>query len=232
MSIVRAPRPDRGFTILDNNILRDTRLSYRARGVLAAILSRPDNWRTDSTQLAHEGKEGREAIRTALNELEACGYLTRTKERSDGGRWVTITTVYDTPRIGVDVPAGRTGDGFPGVGSPGAGNPGAVRSTETKNLDEDEPSRVTAAAETDEEREPTNWREADRARFLALLDSERITVEDPSPWGEGTYSTTALYEAFRKGAGKMPAKRWPGMYLEGLEDWEDYLNGLGVYLVS
>jgi len=38
--------------------------------VLAAILSRPDNWRVRSDQLATDGKEGRDAIRAALNELK------------------------------------------------------------------------------------------------------------------------------------------------------------------
>lgn len=133
MSIVRAKRPDSGFTIVDNNVIRDQRLSWRARGLLIGILSRPDDWRTDSTQLAREGKEGREAVRTALRELESCGYVVRTKERAEGGKWVTLTMVYDTPQ---DIPAGHTEDGFPGAGSPGAGKLGAVRSTETKNHDE------------------------------------------------------------------------------------------------
>lgn len=132
MPIVRSPRLERDFTIISNAVLRDSRLSYRARGILAAILSRPDNWRTDSTSLAREAREGREAVRSAMDELEQFGYLMRRKIRGEGGKWATECFVFDTPQVA----AGQTEDGFPGAGSPGVGNLGAIRSTVTKDLEE------------------------------------------------------------------------------------------------
>jgi hypothetical protein len=50
--IVRTPRIERDFTVLPNRALRDPYLSYRARGVLAYVLSMPDNWRTSAETLA------------------------------------------------------------------------------------------------------------------------------------------------------------------------------------
>ena len=100
MTIQRTPRPQSNFTVLSNEILRDNRLSFRARGILVSILSRPDNWRTSAESLANESVEGRGAILTALKELETFGYLERTKHQNEQGHWVSDSLIYDKPRYG------------------------------------------------------------------------------------------------------------------------------------
>lgn len=136
MSIVRGPRLAQDFTIISNAVIRDARLSYRASGILIEILSRPDNWRTDAATMARARPEGRDAIRKALNEIEAAGYLVRGKTRGDRGRWITVSTVYDVPRTPEEIAAGQSQDGFPGPGEPGVGPSGPIRSTETEDCDE------------------------------------------------------------------------------------------------
>lgn len=96
MKLRRIEKP-RGWTSIPNAALEDARLSWRARGILAYLLSRPADWSTDSERLAAIAKEGREAVRTALRELEANRYLFRVKAQGAGGKWTTEYVVYDTP---------------------------------------------------------------------------------------------------------------------------------------
>lgn len=129
MTIVRGPRPESGFTMLDNDVLRDKRLSFRARGLLVSILSRPDDWRTDARLLAQEGKEGRAAILTALRELVDAGYIVRERiQDPNSGKWKTVQTVYDRPKLST---IKATEVQFPNAGFPNAGFPDSIRSNET-----------------------------------------------------------------------------------------------------
>lgn len=126
MSIIRAQRPHQGFTVVRNDVAQDTRLSYRARGLLIYILSLPDNWRTDSMALAKASLEGRDAVRKALTEMENAGYLKRTKRQNDLGHWETLWYVYDHPDT---ENLENTEDGFPVLGKSVA-----IEKTYTKDL--------------------------------------------------------------------------------------------------
>lgn len=127
MTIQRAARPQTGYTIIRDDVLRDDRLSYRARGVLAAILSRPDNWTTTAERMVIKSGEGRDAIRTALKELETAGYIQRVKVQNDKGLWSTVTMVFDGVRTEAqpetDSQASVTDSQAPETGKPTTGKP-------------------------------------------------------------------------------------------------------------
>lgn len=102
MPIKRGARASDNFAQISNQILQDERLSYRARGIAASMLSRPPGWTTSSERLAQGGAEGREAVRSALKELEKFGYLIRTRAKNDKGQWVHSQEIFDIP--GMDEP--------------------------------------------------------------------------------------------------------------------------------
>lgn len=95
MPIVRGPRPEDHYARIANEVLHDPRLSYRARGVAAAILARPDGWRTDIETLATQGKEGEQSVRTALRELETYGYSFMHKRQTSRGHWTNTRYIFD-----------------------------------------------------------------------------------------------------------------------------------------
>jgi hypothetical protein len=98
MSIYRAPRPESNWTQIRNEIIEDSRLTFKATAVLIYVLSKPDNWRTSTRHLATVKKEGIDAIRTAMSELECAGYIKRRRYQDEQGKWQYDTLVFDTPQ--------------------------------------------------------------------------------------------------------------------------------------
>lgn len=133
MTIIRGQRPNYRFTVVRNEVLQDKRMSFRARGILSSILSRPDNWRCSADDLANAGLEGRDAILTALKELEDHGYLVRSKSQNEKGHWISFSTVYDWP---VDKPVDKltTEVGLPAFGKPNSVNQGVLKETLEETL--------------------------------------------------------------------------------------------------
>lgn len=86
-----------GYTVLPNGILRDTGLSLKTKGLFAIILSLPEGWDYSVAGLATVAGCGRDAIRGALKEMEAAGYLTRQRAHGEGGKFAGVVyTIRDT----------------------------------------------------------------------------------------------------------------------------------------
>lgn len=89
----------KSYTCIPNEAIRDKRLSLKARGLLVFCLSLPDTWEYSIEGLMKVVGAGRDCIRTALQELENSGYLTRHRARDEKGRLGTSEYVlYDTPQ--------------------------------------------------------------------------------------------------------------------------------------
>lgn len=86
------------FTQIYNLALRDKRLSRRARGLLAEILSHRDGFGVSMAALLANGPEGKDALTVALKELERYGYLHRERERNELGHLGdTVFKITDMP---------------------------------------------------------------------------------------------------------------------------------------
>lgn len=98
MTTYRAPK-DRNFTRIRNEALGDTRLSWKARGILAYLLSKPDNWKVILSHLETQSDDdGRAAVRDGLADLVKFGYLVRTGLRTDVGKFGGVDyDLYEIP---------------------------------------------------------------------------------------------------------------------------------------
>lgn len=93
--LIRADRPEVNYTQISNSMLLDKRISSRAKGILALMLSFPPGWTTSSERLTQMVPEGRDAVRAALRELEKAGYLQRQRTRNADGTWSHHQMVSD-----------------------------------------------------------------------------------------------------------------------------------------
>lgn len=75
----------RGFSIIANKALRDEYLSWKARGILAYLLTMPDDWMIYITDLVKRGKDGKASVQSGIKELMDAGYITREKKKKADG---------------------------------------------------------------------------------------------------------------------------------------------------
>lgn len=146
--IVRVKRHENNFVMIDNRPLCDVRLSWKARGLLAYLLSRPNNWKVNSNHLSSISTDGPLAVQTGLKELQQAGYAKLDTGGKGGGRsW----TIYEHPALsenavfalsgGSETAVLRTSQN-PNFGFSGSTKDGSVTRTETETKGGGTPSGV------------------------------------------------------------------------------------------
>lgn len=72
---------DDHYTQIPNDWLRDKRISLKAIGLLAQIMSHKPGWTMSIRSIARNNDTGITAIKSAIEELEQFGYLQRSKDQ-------------------------------------------------------------------------------------------------------------------------------------------------------
>jgi len=85
------------FVVIQNESVRDPNLSLKATGLLAFLLSFPDNMSFTRETISKMKPDGVASIRSGLKELAREGYLTYAREQDKQGRWTTSVVVQETP---------------------------------------------------------------------------------------------------------------------------------------
>ena len=92
MAVFRVEK-SRDYTVMSNHHLRNTDLSLKSKGLLSQMLSLPEEWDYTLKGLSQINREGIDAIREAIRELERAGYVTRTRVRNEKGQLGTADYV-------------------------------------------------------------------------------------------------------------------------------------------
>ncbi|WP_172135573.1 helix-turn-helix domain-containing protein [Adlercreutzia sp. ZJ473] len=98
MPVIRVSKT-RDFTVMSNHHLRNKSLSLKAKGLMSQLLSFPNNWEYSIAGLSALSKDGKDAVRSGIEELEDAGYVVRTQAHDDEGRFCGYDyTIYEIPQ--------------------------------------------------------------------------------------------------------------------------------------
>ncbi len=141
MSIFRVAKTE-NYTVLLNETLRDENLSLESVGLLARLLTRPQDWQVHFEALRRENRLGRDKLRRLLRELEKAGYLVRRRVHRNDGRFVWISELHEKPQT-MDA---KTVDGNTIDGKAVDGKPADIQSTDKQNTELKKHTTTTKAA--------------------------------------------------------------------------------------
>ena len=120
MAVFRVERTS-DYTVMSNYHLRDKRLSLKAKGLLSQMLSLPEDWDYTLAGLCYINRESKDAIRTAIRELEEAGYIRRRQTIDSGGKFAgNEYTIYERPQ---EPPSDEPSPEKPSSGNPTTGKP-------------------------------------------------------------------------------------------------------------
>ena len=102
MAVIRVHKT-KDYTVMSNNHFKEKEMTYKAKGVLSVMLSLPDDWDYSTEGLAALSSDGRDSVKSALEELEKFGYLKRTQAFDERGRFAGYD--YDIYEFPFEIPS-------------------------------------------------------------------------------------------------------------------------------
>lgn len=86
------------YTMINNRLLHDKKLSWKAKGILAYLLSLPDDWKVYETEIVNHAADGIGSLRSGIEELIENDYIHRTRERNGKGHLKGYKySIHETP---------------------------------------------------------------------------------------------------------------------------------------
>lgn len=134
----------RDFTVLSNEFLKDTRLSWKAKGIIAYVAMLPDDWVLNMRDLVNRSTDGRDSLYSGIKELETYGYCAKTMRRNPDGTIagyayeICDKSVFKpfTENPVMDTPQPENPDTVkPDTDKPDTENPTLIKTNDNKDLD-------------------------------------------------------------------------------------------------
>ena len=86
-----------GYTVMANYHFRDKRLSFKAKGLLSTMLSLPKDWKYSIKGLIKLSRDGKDSVRSGLDELKDTEYLIIERYKDKKGMFRYKYRIYYIP---------------------------------------------------------------------------------------------------------------------------------------
>ena len=97
MAIYRIHKED-NFVIIDKAFLLNEEISLKAKGLLALLLSYPDNWQFYKAEIVQHTTDKENSLNSGLKELIENGYIVRKQRKDENGKFEGYEYhVYEKP---------------------------------------------------------------------------------------------------------------------------------------
>jgi len=87
LATYRTRKRENPFVQIDKTMINDPEISWKAKGILSYLLSKPDDWITYISDLEKRAKDGRDSVRAGISELIEVGYIEKKVARDENGRF-------------------------------------------------------------------------------------------------------------------------------------------------
>ncbi|MRF37161.1 replication protein [Staphylococcus sp. KY49P] len=134
MATFRVFKESGSFVTVHKDFIHDDNLSWKAKGILLYLLSRPDDWQVYETEIVKHSSDGLSGLKSGIKELEQVGYIQRNRKRDDKGRLKEYEyLVYEQPNHIRFSNVGKTNVGNSYIGKTYVGESHTTNNNSTNN---------------------------------------------------------------------------------------------------
>lgn len=134
MATFRVYKESGNFVMVHKDFIHDSNLSWKAKGILLYLLSRPDDWQVYETEIVKHSSDGLSGLKSGIKELEEVGYIQRNRKRDDKGRLKEYEySVYEQPNHIRFSNVGKTNVGNSYIGKTNVGESHTTNNNSTNN---------------------------------------------------------------------------------------------------
>lgn len=92
-------KKEKNFVVIDKNLINNSSISWKAKGILIYLLSKPNDWVLIISDIINHSTDGRDAVYSGIKELEKAGYVEKILERDKNNHFLGyVYFVFEKPQ--------------------------------------------------------------------------------------------------------------------------------------